>query len=139
MTYNQQPTNPEIPETILRTVRVRCTCKAGLSERDEQRFKVVKTYDFTSEQLLNIFLQIAVLVSGCQNKVVHFKTLHTRLNYFSLENRVVNIDNLVPFEELSMDRNLYLLGKDHDKVWIHVIITPMTQGLAQDEPNFDLK
>lgn len=139
MQHNQQPTNPEIPETILRTVRVRCTYKAGLFEHDEQRFKVVKDYKFIYKQLLNPFLQIAVLVSGYQNNFVYFKTLHTRLNYFSRENRVVNIDNLVPYDELSMDRSLYLLGKDHDTVRVHVIITPMNKGLAQDEPSFDFK
>lgn len=87
----------------------------------------------------NFLLQIAVLVSGSQNNVVHYKTLHTRLNYFSKECRVVNFDNLVPYDELSTDRNLYLLGKDCDKVRIHVIITPMAHRLAQDEPSFDLK
>jgi BTB/POZ domain-containing protein 17 len=80
-----------------------------------------------------------VLVSGSQNNVTHIKTLHTRTNYFSAENRVINFDNIVPYDELSTDRSLYLIGKDHDNVRIHVIITPMTQGLAQDSPSFEFK
>jgi BTB/POZ domain-containing protein 17 len=80
-----------------------------------------------------------VLVSGCQNNVTFFKALHTRTNYFSRENRVVNIDNLVPYDELSTDRSVYLIGKDRDTVRINVIITPMQQGLTQDPPEFEFK
>lgn len=129
--------NVEVPETILRTVRVRCTCKANLY--DEQRFKVGWSHWFFISSLSVFSFQIAVLVSGSQNNVTHIKTLHTRTSYFSRENRVINIDNLVPYDELSMDRSLYLIGKDHDTVKISVIITPMTQGLAQDQPSFEFK
>lgn len=80
-----------------------------------------------------------MLVSGSQNNVTHIRTLHTRTNYFSRENRVINIDNLVPYDELSNDRSLYLIGKDRDTVRIHVIITPLQQGLAQDPPSFEFK
>lgn len=80
-----------------------------------------------------------MLVSGIQNSVTHIKSLHTRTNYFSRENRVINIDNLIPYDELSTDRSLFLIGSNRDTVRIHVIITPMQQGLTQDPPNFEFK
>lgn len=36
--YNQRGGKMDVPESTLRTVRVKCTCKADLY--DEQRFKV---------------------------------------------------------------------------------------------------
>lgn len=80
-----------------------------------------------------------MLVSGIQNNVTHIKTLHSRTAYFSRENRVINIDNLVPYDELSTDRSVYLIGNDHDTVKIHVIICPLQQGIARDSPNFEFK
>lgn len=80
-----------------------------------------------------------MLVSGIQNNVTHTRTLHTRINYFSRENRVINIDNLVNYDELSTDRSLYLIGNNRDTVRINVIIMPLQQGLTQDPPSFDFK
>lgn len=108
----------EVPESILRTVRVRCTCK---SVQQEMRFK------------------IAVLISGSQNNIIHIKTLHTRTSYFSRETRVINFDNLIPFEELDTDNSIYLIGKNRDNIRIHVIILPFPQSITQDSPQFEFK
>jgi hypothetical protein len=107
-----------VPESILKTVRVRCSCK---TIREELRFK------------------IAVLISGCQNNLTHIKKLHTRICYFSRENRVVNIDNLIPYEELDMDNSIYLTGENRDTVRVHVVIMPFHQQLTQESPLFELK
>lgn len=80
-----------------------------------------------------------MLVSAIQKNITHIKTLHTRTGYFSRENRVINIDNLVPYEEFSTDSSLYLIGANRDMVRIHVIITPLSTGLAQDAPAFEFK
>lgn len=80
-----------------------------------------------------------MLVSGSENNVTHIKTLHTRTNYFSRENRVINIDNLVPYDELSTDRSLFLIGEKNNTVRIHVIIMPLQQGQTHDSPNFEFK
>jgi BTB/POZ domain-containing protein 17 len=115
-----QSTNKvEVPESILKTVRVRCTCR-GISD-EEQRFK------------------IAVLVSGIQNNVNHIKSLHTRTAYFSRENRAINFDNVVPYDELSTDRSVFLIGNNRDTVKIQVIIVPMQQNLVQESPTFEFK
>lgn len=88
---------------------------------------------------LNPF-KIGVLVTGSsQNGVTHIKTLHTRTNYFSQESRVVTFDNLVPYDELSCDRSLYLIGQEHDTFRIHVIILPLQQGLTQEPPSYEFK
>jgi len=74
-----------------------------------------------------------------QNKITHIKTLHTRTSYFSRENRVINIDNLVPFEELATDMSPLMIGENRDTFKIHVIITPMHQNYTQDSPTFEFK
>lgn len=83
--------------------------------------------------------QIAVLISGSQNNIVHIKTLHTRTSYFSRETRVINFDNLIPYEELDTDNSIYLVGKDRDVIRIHVIILPFPQSITQDSPPFEFK
>lgn len=108
----------EVPESILRTVRVRCTCK---SVQDEMRFK------------------IAVLISGIQNNIMHIKTLHMRTGYFSKENRVLNFDSLIPYEELDTDNSIYLIGPNRDTLRIHIIILPFPQSITQDAPSFEFK
>lgn len=108
----------EVPESILKTVRLRCTCK---SVQSEMRFK------------------IAVLMSGLQKNITHIKTLHTRTSYFSRENRVINIDNLIPYEELDTDNSVYLTGPNKDTLRIHVIILPFPQSITQDSPSFEFK
>lgn len=85
-------------------------------------------------------MQIAVLVHGIQNNVSHIKNSHTRVSYFSrLENRAINFDNIVPYEELSTDRSDFLIGPNRDSVKIDVIIVPMNQNPLQESPSFDFK
>lgn len=90
---------------------------------------------------LIVILQIAVLVHGIQNNVSHIKNSHTRVSFFSQisENRAINFDNILPYEELSTDRSDFLIGPNRDSVKIDVVIVPMNQNPLQESPSFDFK
>lgn len=116
------PTNSlELPEAIFRSVRVRCTCRSVLNYGDSIRFK------------------IAIVVYGAQSNISYLKTLHTRIQYFSRENRALVIDNLIPYEELDLDKSMYLLGKNRDVLKVLVIITPFPSSITQESPPLDFK
>lgn len=80
-----------------------------------------------------------MLITGSQNNISFIKTLHTRIQYFSREHRVVSIDNLIPYEALDEVDSAYLFGQKHDTLKIQVIITPFPQSITQDSPPLDFK
>ncbi|KAI8125189.1 BTB/POZ domain-containing protein 17 [Lucilia cuprina] len=112
----------DVPGVSLNTVRVRVTCKH--LQVNEKRFK------------------IACLITGVQNKIDHILTLHERTEYFSGEQRVVNLDNLIPFDELalsSINLSPHLVGPNRNNLELHVIIVPMGPYTCRDTPSFDFK
>uniref|UniRef100_A0A182N0Y7 BTB domain-containing protein n=1 Tax=Anopheles dirus TaxID=7168 RepID=A0A182N0Y7_9DIPT len=103
-------TNREIPESIIRTVRLRITSQRAM--RNECRY------------------MIGVLICGMMNEEEYVFTCHVRMAYFSSDRRVLNIDNLIPFEELQLGgQNLshYLVGEHLDTIKIKVVIVPLNQ------------
>ena len=74
-----------------------------------------------------------------QNNINFIKTLHSKIQYFSREQRVVLFDNLIPYEALDEENGIYLIGKNHDTLKIQVIITPFSQAFTQDSPPLDFK
>uniref|UniRef100_A0A1B0GLD6 BTB domain-containing protein n=2 Tax=Lutzomyia longipalpis TaxID=7200 RepID=A0A1B0GLD6_LUTLO len=121
--YNINVQGVDIPEAILKTVRLRVTCKDE-NLKGEQRFK------------------IGVLITGVQNQITHIRTVHERVHYFSRSNRVLNIDNLLPYEELelcSIKLSPHLTGDDRDTLTIQVIIAPMGPYVCHETPAFDFK
>ncbi|XP_037938551.1 BTB/POZ domain-containing protein 17 [Teleopsis dalmanni] len=112
----------DVPEFSLNTVRLRATCKH--SNIGEERFK------------------IAVLITGVQNNINHILTVHERTEYFSSKVRVLNIDNLIPFDELALSSiklSPHLIGPERNNLSIQVIIAPMGPYTCRDVPPFDLK
>lgn len=112
----------EIPETILRTIRLSVTCKRDLET--EQRFKV------------------GVLITGVQNKIQYIRTVHIRTHYFSKVNRVLNMDNLLPYDEFALSSvklSSHLIGNDRNKLSLQVIIAPMGPYICHDTPPFEFK
>ncbi|XP_055389941.1 BTB/POZ domain-containing protein 17 isoform X2 [Condylostylus longicornis] len=112
----------DIPEFVLRTVRLRITCKENFKK--EQRFK------------------IAVLITGVQNKIPHILTVHERTEYFSESFQVVNIDGLLNYDELATSsRKLspHLIGPDRNSIHIQVIVIPMGPYTSRNVPPFDFK
>ncbi|KAG4080248.1 hypothetical protein HA402_010740 [Bradysia odoriphaga] len=112
----------EVPETILRTIRLSVTCKRDLTT--EQRFKV------------------GVLITGVQNKIPHIRTVHVRTHYFSKENRILNMDNLLPYDELALSSiklSSHLIGNERNTLSLQIIIAPMGPYVCNDTPPFEFK
>ncbi|TDG41340.1 hypothetical protein AWZ03_012240 [Drosophila navojoa] len=109
----------DVPGCAINTVRLRVTCQ--LKNIGEERFKV------------------AVLIVGVQNKIEHIRTVVHRTEYFSDDARVINLDNLLPFDELEQtSRNLspHLTGSQRNTLSLHVVITPMDAHTCRDAPPF---
>lgn len=80
-----------------------------------------------------------MLIVGVQNKIEHIRTVVHRTEYFSDEARVINLDNLLPFDELEhTSRNLspHLTGNQRNTLSLHVVITPMDAHTCRDTPPF---
>lgn len=137
----------EVPETILRTIRLSVTCKRDLTT--EQRFKVSTQLKFsTSADRLKknfhfpYFSQVGVLITGVQNKIPHIRTVHVRTHYFSKENRILNMDNLLPYDELALSSiklSSHLIGNDRNTLSLQIIIMPMGPYICNDTPPFEFK
>lgn len=109
----------DVPGCSLNTVRLRVTCKH--QNIGEERFK------------------IAVLIVGMQNQIMHIRTVVERTEYFSDTSRVVNLDNLLPYEELehtSLYLSPHLTGTARNTLTLHVVITPMGSHTCRDTPPF---
>uniref|UniRef100_A0A182K4M6 BTB domain-containing protein n=1 Tax=Anopheles christyi TaxID=43041 RepID=A0A182K4M6_9DIPT len=103
-------TNREIPESIIRTVRLRITSQSRM--RNERRY------------------MIGVLICGMMNEQEYVRNCHVRMAYFSYDQRVLNIDNLIPFEELQMGTrkySQYMVGVEHNTIKIKVVIVPLNR------------
>lgn len=134
----------EVPETILRTIRLSVTCKRDLTT--EQRFKVRSHshhiyFDDDGEFSLSLS-QVGVLITGVQNKIPHIRTVHVRTHYFSKENRILNMDNLLPYDELALSSiklSSHLIGNERNTLSLQIIIAPMGPYVCNDTPPFEFK
>lgn len=130
----------EVPEVVLRTVRVSITCKEPPTERDgDMRVKV------------------GILVHGVKDGVEHVMRTVVCTHRFNSENKVLNLDDVVSFDKLNRDLapsanggasqshspsastsctntsvgvprpSPYLVGPNRDVLKIHVVIAPMEQ------------
>lgn len=128
----------DVPGCSLSTVRLRVTCKH--QNIGEERFKVgVLIYDIYDIYSIPTHPQIAVLIVGVQTKIPHIRTVVERTEYFSDSARVINLDNLLPFEELQhTSRHLspHLTGNQRNTLSLHVVITPMGPHTCRDAPPF---
>lgn len=111
----------DIPEAIFKTVRIRVTCREKLT--DDKKFMV------------------GVLISGIQNNIVYCKTVFVRVQYFSQDERVLIINNLLKYEELelsSVNLSPYLIGPNHDTLDLSVIIIPLSDLSCSVAPKFEI-
>lgn len=132
----------EVPEVVLRTVRVSITCKEPPLEQDgDMRVKV------------------GILVHGVMDGVEHIMRTVVRTHRFDSDNKVLNLDDVVAFDKLNRDLasttndssppcppstsssssnkstgthtchqpSPYLVGPNRDILKIHVVIAPMEQ------------
>lgn len=102
----------EVPEEIIRTVRVSVACQK-MSQDD-------------------VKVRVSLLLYARQGTIEHIMGIIQRDHYFNEHNRVLNIDNIIPFEELNPPAytqdeidNKYLTGTFFDQLKINLVITPL--------------
>lgn len=79
----------DVPEVVLRTVRISITC---------QNCPVAERYDTDDG---DVRVKIGILVWGVQKGVEHVASAVERVHRFSSQNRVLNIDDALDFDELN--------------------------------------
>ncbi|XP_056641710.1 BTB/POZ domain-containing protein 17 [Diorhabda sublineata] len=104
----------EVPEEILTTVRLSLTCR--------------------DMSVPNMRVKISVLIYGLQGGVEHVMEVRETVHHFTVQDRTVNIDNLIPFQELNRpaveaqaqpNETLYLVGTNRDTLKLNLVIAPI--------------
>ena len=101
----------EVPEEIISTVRLSLTCRKLF----EAKIKV----------------KVAVLIYGIQGGVEHVMEVKEKIHHFTNEDKVMNIDNLIPFAELNPSasnhahESPYLIGPNRNQLKLNVVITSL--------------
>ncbi|XP_052758134.1 BTB/POZ domain-containing protein 17 [Galleria mellonella] len=84
----------DVPEVVLRTVRISITCQnCPESLLDE--------YGDSDHLDADVRVKIGILVWGVQKGVEHVSSVVERVHRFSSQNRVLNIDGALDFDELN--------------------------------------
>lgn len=104
----------EVPEEILRTVRLSLTCRELATE--------------------DMRVHIAVLIYGRGDGLEHVVSVIEKVHHFNSQNRILNIDDLISFEEVNppfslnsnQERSLYFTGSRQNQLKLSIIITPTT-------------
>lgn len=102
----------EVPESVLRTVRLSVMCKDPLPPRDMR-------------------VEVGILIRGIQDGVEHVMTVMRRCHHFSQDDKILNFDNLLEFDELNhvvgnTSVSPYLVGKHRDVLKVHIVIAPLS-------------
>ncbi|KAJ8724636.1 hypothetical protein PYW08_016110 [Mythimna loreyi] len=84
----------DVPEVVLRTVRISITCQ-NCPEYS------VNAYGETEQLEPDVRVKIGILVWGVQKGVEHVSSVVERVHRFSPQNRVLNIDGALDFDELN--------------------------------------
>lgn len=108
------PPGLEVPERVLRTVRMSVTTKNEASSNDHEEIRV----------------KIGILVMGSnQDHFHHVRCVKTRNYIFSADNQIVNFDDIIDHDELLLDKpkSPYLIGSNKDQLQILVTITPLSK------------
>ncbi|GFW60819.1 hypothetical protein TNCV_2672401 [Trichonephila clavipes] len=97
----------EIPESVSKTVRL------SLTQKDPEDIARVS---------------VGILICGKQDGLEHVRRVVQKNFVFSDEERMLNINDLVPYEDLNdlrAGRSAYLTGPNSDCLKLHVVITPL--------------
>lgn len=101
----------EVPQEILSTVRLSLTC----SKQFEAEMRV----------------KVSVLIYGVLGGVEHIMEVKEKVHHFSWQDRVMNIDELIPFQELNKPATQqnyetpYLVGPSRDQLKLNIVIAPI--------------
>lgn len=85
---------------------------------------------------------MCVLITGVQNNIKHVRTVHVSTSYFSKSNPTLNLDNLLPYDELehsAIHLSPHLIGKDRNMLSLQVVIVPMGMYACNDTVPFEFK
>ncbi|XP_008195211.1 BTB/POZ domain-containing protein 17 isoform X1 [Tribolium castaneum] len=102
----------EVPEEIISTVRLSLTCRELLQAK--------------------IKVKVAVLIYGIQGGVEHVMEVREKIHHFTNDDKVMNIDNLIPFCELNPCASTnshdspYLIGPNRNQLKLNIVITSLT-------------
>ncbi|GJQ73918.1 putative BTB POZ domain-containing protein [Trypoxylus dichotomus] len=103
----------EVPEEILPTVRLSLACREVPSTE--------------------IKVKIGILLYAKQGGIEYVTKVIEKVHYFNALNRVCNMDNIIPFEELNPTamqaadfETKYLIGSKNDQLRINIVITPLS-------------
>lgn len=106
----------EMPEHVIRSVRLSLTCKEPPLDCDD-----------------DMRVKIGVLIYGLQDGVEHVARVREIIHRFNNKERVLNLDDLLPFEELNPQQGAipfdcpaspYLVGPGKDMLKLHIVISP---------------
>lgn len=113
----------EVPERVKSSVRLSLTCR---------------------ELKEDIKVRVGILLYGTQGGAEHIMQVIQRIHRFNSEDRVLVVDDLIPFEELNpqagdkfsclmepdrkFTKSLYLIGSKRDQLKINIIITPVVNN-----------
>ncbi|XP_023940987.1 BTB/POZ domain-containing protein 17 [Bicyclus anynana] len=84
----------DVPEVVLRTVRISITCQNCPEQSAYER-------DYLDYYEPDVRVKIGILVWGVQKGVEHVVSVVERVHRFSAQNRVLNIDGALDFDELN--------------------------------------
>lgn len=104
-----------MPEHVKRSVRLSLTCKEPPINSDT-----------------DMRVKIGVLIYGLQDGVEHIIRVTEIIHRFSKKERVLNLDDLLPFEELNPQQSFvpkyrvppFLVGPNQDILKLHIVISP---------------
>jgi len=121
-----RPSGKEVPEKIVKTVRVSVKTKLSCNETCHEQCHL----NYLAQSCLNeIRVKIGILIVGNQDNFEHVRCVRSRNFIFSHESEIVNFDEIVDFEELLTlkPKSQYLSGENRESFKIIVSITPMSK------------
>lgn len=115
----------EVPEKIMRTIRLSLTFRGDIGQ-DE-----------------NMKVRVGMLLYGKQDGAEYIMRVIERYHHFTAQDRVLNIDNFIPYDELNPPATVdktkqispYLIGPNSDQIKINIVITP--RGPDYDYPQLN--
>jgi hypothetical protein len=120
--------NWEVPEVVIKTVRLSVAPINPCISSDRSNSSSLYTIDKK--------VRVAILIYGFQDEVEYVKHTRVRTIFFCPEQPVLQLNDLIPYDELNLPtptmnqgrltpHSSFLVGKERDTLKILVIITPV--------------
>ncbi|XP_017769342.1 PREDICTED: BTB/POZ domain-containing protein 17 isoform X2 [Nicrophorus vespilloides] len=108
----------------------------GTLQVPEQKYEVVRlalTFRGHIGECEDIKVKIGILLYAKQGGTEHVKRVIERAHYFTAQDRILNIDNFIPFEDMNNTHtpdSKFLVGLNSDQLKFNIIITPLRPDLG---------